>query len=229
MPASAVAASAEAGPAAWAPGLAEALASGEVTLSDGTELLFGVVHFCAEENPFSLPAEGGDPPEFQALAREFADVLAGPPPGLPPDRGPEFELRIDTGAHPMPRSRPMKRWSQGELDECRRQVALLLANGWIVPSRAGHAASIVFARKADGTWRFCQDYRGLNAITQPSVEPLPHVDQLVDETRGARHFSKLDLESIFFLPQECHFLPTMTAFCQPRPLFAKSSLFGDTE
>ena len=48
-------------------------------------------------------------------------------------------------------------------------------------------------RKADGTWRFCQDYRSLNAITQRSVEPLPHVDQLVDETRAACFFTKLDL------------------------------------
>ena len=91
----------------------------------------------------------------------------------------------------------MKRWSQGELDECRRQVALLLDNEWIRPSTASHAASVVFARKADGTWRFCQDYRALNAITQRSVEPLPHVDQLVDETRGARFFTKLDLASAY--------------------------------
>jgi hypothetical protein len=51
----------------------------------------------------------------------------------------------------------------------------------------------MFTRKQDSTWRFCQDSRGLNAITQRSVEPLPHVDQLVDETRGARFFTKLDL------------------------------------
>ncbi len=89
----------------------------------------------------------------------------------------------------MPRSRPMKHWSQGELDECSKQVATLLDRGWIVPSRASHAASVVFARKPDGTWRFCQDYRCLNAITQRSVEPLQHVEQLVDETRGARFFS----------------------------------------
>ena len=131
------------------------------------------------------------------MASKFADILVGPPPGLPPDRGTDrkFELRImiDNGTHPMPRSRPMKRWSQGEFDGCRRQVATLLENGWIVPSRASLAASIVFARKADGTWRFCQDYCGLNAITQPSVEPLLHVDQLVDETRGACFFFKLDL------------------------------------
>jgi len=148
-----------------------------VTLPDGTALLLGQLAFSAAQKQFVLPPDLGDPPEFVDMAREFADVLAGPPPGLPPDRGADFELRIDTGQHPMPRSRPMKRWSQGELDECRRQVTTLLDNGWIVPSRASHAASIVFARKADG-----QDYRGLNAITQLSMEPLPHVDQLVDET-----------------------------------------------
>ena len=87
----------------------------------------------------------------------------------------------------------MQRWSQGGLHECRKQLAFLLDQGWIVPSCASHAASVVFARKQDGTWRFCQDYRGLNAITQRSVEPLPHVDQLVDETRSARFFTKLDL------------------------------------
>jgi hypothetical protein len=49
------------------------------------------------------------------------------------------------------------------------------------------------ARKADGTRRFCQDLRGLNAITQRCVEPLPHVDRPVDETRSARFFTGMDL------------------------------------
>ena len=35
-----------------------------------------------------------------------------------------------------------------------------------------------------------QDYRGLNTIMQRLVEPLPHVDQLVDETRGVCFFTK---------------------------------------
>ncbi len=77
-------------------------------------------------------------------------------------------------------------------------MAFQLVQGWIVPSRASHAASVVFARKPDGTWRFCQDYRGLNAITQRTVEPLSHVDQQVDETRGARFFTKLDLASAYW-------------------------------
>ena len=35
-----------------------------------------------------------------------------------------------------------------------------------------HASSIAFARKPDGTCRFCHDYSGLNAITQRMAEPL---------------------------------------------------------
>ena len=118
---------------------------------------------------FTLPVDDGDPPDFAALAHESADVLADPPPGLPPDRCPAFELRIETGTHPMPHLLPMKRWSQGEsqgeLDECSKQVAFLLDQGWIVQSCTSHAAWVVFARKTDGTWRFCQDCSGLNTIT----------------------------------------------------------------
>ena len=45
-----------------------------------------------------------------------------------------------------------------------------------LPARASLASSVVLARKPDGTWHFCQDYRrGLNASTQRSVEPLLHV------------------------------------------------------
>jgi hypothetical protein len=118
-----------------------------------------------------LPSDTGDPPDLLSWPTSTPTSWQVPPPnhplsGLPPDCGLAFELRIK-----MPRSRPMKRWSKGELDECRKQVAFLLDQGWIVPYSA--SASVVFAGKPDGTWRSCQDFRGLNAITQRSVEPLP--------------------------------------------------------
>ena len=105
------------------------LADTGTTLADGTELLDGRIAFAADGPAFTLPVDDGDPPDFAALAGEYADVLADPPPGLPPDRGRAFELHLETGTHPMPRSRPMKRWSQGELDECRKQVARMLDQG----------------------------------------------------------------------------------------------------
>jgi hypothetical protein len=52
---------------------------------------------------------------------------------------------------------------------------------------------VVFARKPDGSWSICYDYRGLNAITRP----LPHIDTLLDGTRGSRFFTKLDLASSY--------------------------------
>ena len=108
-----------------------------------------------------------------------------------------MELELETGDAPMPRSRPVKRLSDGELVELRTQLIDLLDRGWIQHSTAGHAAAVVFARKPDGTWRICYDYRGLNAITRPAVEPLPHIDALLDGTRGSRFFTKLDLASSY--------------------------------
>jgi hypothetical protein len=136
---------------------------GTELLDDGTELHLASLRFVDA----SLAMEGQDHPAFAALKAEFADVLGGPPPGLPPDRG--IELVLETGNRPMPRTRPLKRLSEGELAELRRQLRDLLDRGWIQHSTAGHAASVVFARKPDGTWRICYDYRGLNAITEPQV------------------------------------------------------------
>jgi hypothetical protein len=69
-------------------------------------------------------------------------------------------------------------------------------------STAGHVAAVVFARKPDGSWRICYDYRDLNAITRPAAEPLPHIDVLLDGTRGSCYFTKLDLASSYHQLQE---------------------------
>ena len=166
-------------------------ADGVEVLKDGTEL--HLASFCLADAELRLA--GADDPVFTALKVRYADVLSGAPPGMPPDRG--MELELETGGAPMPRSRPVKRLSEGELAELRTQLIDLLDRGWIQHSTAGHAAAVVFARKPDGSWRICYDYRGLNAITRPAVEPLPHIDALLDGTRGSRFFTKLDLASSY--------------------------------
>jgi hypothetical protein len=160
-------------------------------LKDGTEL--HLASFCLADAELRLA--GTDDPAFTPLKSQYSDVLGGAPPGMPPDRG--MTLELETGDAPMPRSRPVKRLSEGELAELRAQLVDLLDRGWIQHSTAGHAAAVVFARKPDGTWRICYDYRGLNAITRPAVEPLPHIDALLDGTRGSRFFTKLDLASSY--------------------------------
>ena len=173
------------------PHCAARFVDGVEVLQDGTEL--HLASFCLAEAEQRLG--GTDDPAFAALKVKYADVLGGAPPGMPQDRG--IELELETGDAPMPRSRPVKRLSNGELAQLRAQLIDLLDRGWIQHSTAGHAASVVFARKPDGSWRICYDYRGLNAITRPAVEPLPHIDALLDGTRGSRFFTKLDLASSY--------------------------------
>ena len=131
-----------------------------------------------------------DDPTIAALQTKYADVLGAPPP--PHATGPRHGTRARDGRRLDATVPP------GEA-AVRRGTSRTARAAHQPDSTAGHAAAVVFARKPNGSWRICYDYRGLNAITRPAVEPLPHwhIDALLDGTRGSRFFTKLDLASSY--------------------------------
>ncbi|KAK3545273.1 hypothetical protein QTP70_002933, partial [Hemibagrus guttatus] len=78
-------------------------------------------------------------------------------------------------------------------------IETALAAGHIWPSTSPASASFFFVGKKDGGLRPCIDYRGLNAITVPYPYPLPLVPAALEQLRGARIFTKLDLRSAYNL------------------------------
>jgi hypothetical protein len=47
--------------------------------------------------------------------------------------------------------------------------------------------------KKDGTQRMCVDYRSLNEVIVKNKYPLPRIEDLFDQMKGASVFSKIDL------------------------------------
>ncbi|KAK3559672.1 hypothetical protein QTP86_013919, partial [Hemibagrus guttatus] len=78
-------------------------------------------------------------------------------------------------------------------------IETALAAGHIRPSTSPPAAGFFFIGKRDGGLQPCIDYRGLNAITIRYPYPLPLVPAALEQLRGARVFSKLDLRSAYNL------------------------------
>ena len=59
----------------------------------------------------------------------------------------------------------------------------------------GVTTPVLFEKKKDKTLRLCIDYRQLNRVTVKNRYLLPRIDDLFDQLRGARVYSKIDLRT----------------------------------
>jgi len=53
-------------------------------------------------------------------------------------------------------------------------------------------------KKKDGTLRLCIDYLQLNKVTVKNRYPLPRINDLFDQLKGVKVFSKIDLRSGYY-------------------------------
>lgn len=81
---------------------------------------------------------------------------------------------------------------QAIIDEMIRDME---KQGLVEPSTSPWSAPIVLAKKKDGSPRLCIDYRRLNDVTESDAYPMPDLNKLIRQMRGAKVFSVLDLKS----------------------------------
>ncbi|MGV8048549.1 reverse transcriptase family protein, partial [Mycobacterium kansasii] len=72
------------------------------------------------------------------------------------------------------------------MEELRVQIKELLSQGFIRPSVSPWGAPVLFVKKKDGSQRLCIDYRRLNQATVKNKYPLPRIDDLFDQLKGAK-------------------------------------------
>ena len=97
-------------------------------------------------------------------------------------------------SEPFP-SGPVYKRSLLENEEIKPQIQELLLKGHIRPSSSPCGSPIMLVQKKDGTWQLCIDYRFLNKVTVQNRYPIPQIDDLLDQLKGAKFFRKIDLKS----------------------------------
>ncbi|KAA3480621.1 DNA/RNA polymerases superfamily protein [Gossypium australe] len=127
---------------------------------------------------------------------EFFDVFPEKLLGLPPIRKVEFGIDMLSGTTPI--SIALYRMAPTELKELKSQLQELTDRGFARPSFSPWGAHVLFVKKKDGTMRMCIDYRQLNKVTIKNKYPLPRIDDLFDQLKGATVFSKIDLRSGYY-------------------------------
>jgi hypothetical protein len=144
---------------------------------------------------FSMVVEGEATLRVQDIrvVCDFADVFPIELLSLPSDCDAAFKIKLIPGTRPIHKA--PYRMALKEQVELKWQLDDLLAKGFIRPSRSPWASPVLFVEKKDKSKRFCVDCRALNQVTIKNKYPLPCIEVLFEQLRGAQVLSKIDLKS----------------------------------
>lgn len=112
-----------------------------------------------------------------------------------------------------PRNPAMQKVMYDELDD-------MLAKDVIEPSSGPWCSPIVITKRKDGSYRFCIDFRKINAISERDAYPIPQINSTLDKLRNSKFFSKIDLRNGYWNIPLAEESRPITAFVVPgRGLF----------
>ncbi|KAJ0599037.1 putative nucleotidyltransferase, Ribonuclease H [Helianthus annuus] len=144
-------------------------------------------------------------PNIIALLELFQPVFSEPQ-SLPPTCYHDHHIPLTNNNQPV-NVKPY-RYPHFQKQIVTQLISEMLNSGIIRPCQSPFSSPVLLVKKKDGCWRFCVDYRALNAVTVRDRFLITTIDELLDELHGATFFSKIDLLSgyhqIRVVPDDIH-------------------------
>lgn len=168
------------------------------------------LHKCAEG------VSGSMKEELRALLHKHIKVFADKTGHLGKVTSTEHVIETETSRPPSSRMYPLARPEQ---DAARDAVNDQLRLGIIQPSTSPWRSPVLFAKKKDGSLRFCVDYRALNKVTKKDAYPMPRADDILDRAGGYAYYTTMDLASGYWQVPIREEDRHKTAFATPMGLF----------
>ena len=135
----------------------------------------------------SQDLEGSKQDEIWDLLYRYQDVFTDVP-----KRTTLMDCKIELTTNEAIRSRPYP-VPQAMRETIRSEVEDMLRLGVIERSDSPYGHPIVIVKKADGSNRFCIDFRRLNKVTVFDPEPIPDPKDLFARLAGSVWYSKIDM------------------------------------
>ena len=102
--------------------------------------------------------------------------------------------------------------SRNELTVLKEWLEENLRKGFIRPSSSPAASPVLFVKKPGGGLRFYINYRALNNISAKDRYPLPLIKESLNNLKGMKYFTKIDIISAFNNIRVKEGLEYLTAF-----------------
>ena len=131
------------------------------------------------------------------LCRELSDIFRAQVRPEPANFNEPLKLNVNDQAWVASGSATQRlRMANAEKqDEMLKQVEALLARNCIEPCNEPCFSQPVLAKKPNGQWRFCIDYRMLNACSETLGWPIPRIQEVLQRLGAtrSRYFGVIDL------------------------------------
>jgi len=137
-------------------------------------------------------AEAFDLSNIPSKYYEFADIFNKTKAETLPPHYP-YDLKINLKEGTQPPVGPIYSLSASEQEALKEFIEENLNIGFIRPTSSPHSILVLFVKKKDSSLHLCIDFCSLNHISKKNCYPLPLISDLLDSSRKAQVYSKIDL------------------------------------